>query len=446
MDSSVNEAALRALARAVELAPHASPREQALIEALGTRYTAGQQQERQALDRAYADAMVAVARAFPGDQNIATLAAEALMNLSPWDYWQEGGTEPKGRTSEIVALLEGVLGVNPDHPGAIHYYIHTVEASNRPERAEAYADRLTALDLGAGHLVHMPSHIYYRVGRYADSLDVNRRAAAADEAFFKDVKPEGIYAGGYYPHNIHFLMVSAQMAGDGPTVIAAAEKLDRLVSDASAQAMPGFVQPIKAAPFFAHAQFSAPERILALPRPGEGMPYVTAMWHYARGVAHAARGDVTAARQEADAIAVLAAEGDLAPLTTAGVPAADVLAIARHVVLGRIAQDEKNWSRAVDEFEAAAALESKLPYMEPPYWYYPVRQSLGAALLQAGRTDEAEGVFRTSLKSVPHNAWALYGLQEALRRRGETAERADISRRLAAAWAGDRSALDLTKL
>ncbi|HEX2555642.1 MAG TPA: hypothetical protein VHL98_18235 [Microvirga sp.] len=446
MDPSSNEAALRAQARAASLASGASQREQALVKALGARYSADPAKERAALDRAYADAMVAVAKRFPRDTEIATLAAEALMDLSPWDYWQAEGREPKGRTSEIVALLEGVLKANPDHPGAIHFYIHAVEASDRPERAEGFADRLAAQGLGAGHLVHMPSHIYYRVGRFRDSLAVNRRAAAADEAFFQAVKPEGIYAGGYYPHNIHFLMVSAQMAGDGPTVIEAAEKLDRSVSDEAARAVPAFVQPIKAAPFFAHAQFSAPEAILALPKPGEGMPYVTAMWHYARGVAEAARGDLAAARREAEAIATLGVEGDLSPLTGAGVPAADVLAIARHVVLGRVAQAERNWTGAVAAFEAAAALEGKLAYMEPPYWYYPVRQSLGAAHLQAGDVAAAEAAFRASLKSVPHNAWALYGLQEALARRGDTAERAEVARRFENAWAGERAALSLPKL
>lgn len=446
MDPALNEAALQAQARAASLAAGASPREQALIQALGARYSADPRMERAALDRAYADAMVAAAKRFPKDQDIAALTAEALMDLSPWDYWQAGGKEPKGRTAEIVALLEGVLQVNPDHPGAIHFYIHAVEASDRPQRAEAHADRLRSQDLGAGHLVHMPSHIYYRVGRYAESLAVNRKAAAADEAFFNVVKPEGIYAGGYYPHNIHFLVVSAQMAGDGPTVIEAAEKLERTVSDAAARAMPAFVQPIKAAPLFAHAQFSTPERILDLPKPGEGMPYVTAMWHYARGVAQAARGDLAAARQEADAIAALAAADDLAPLANAGMPAADVMAIARHVVLGRIAQAEKNRPGAVAAFEAAAAIEDRLAYMEPPFWYYPVQQSLGAAHLQAGNAAAAETAFRASLKRMPHNAWALFGLQEALAQRGETAERADVARRLESAWVGDRASLALPRL
>jgi tetratricopeptide (TPR) repeat protein len=446
MDPALNGAAIEAQARAASLASTASTREQALIKALAVRYSAEPGATRATLDQAYAEAMSTVARTFPDDQDIAAMTAEALMDLSPWDYWQSGGREPKGRTAEIVALLEGALKANPDHPGAIHFYIHAVEASDRPERAEPYADRLRALDLGAGHLVHMPSHIYYRVGRYADSLDVNRQAAQADEAFFGVVKPEGIYAGGYYPHNIHFLMVSAQMAGDGPTVIEAAEKLERAIPDDAARAMPGFVQPMKVAPLFAHAQFSAPETVLALPRPSADMPYVTALWTYARGVALAAKGDTEAARKAADEIAEIATKSDLSALSTAGVPAADVLAIARHVVLGRVAQAEGDGAGAVAAFEAAVALEDKLSYMEPPFWYYPVRQSLGAAYLEAGNTAAAEAIFRASLKSVPHNGWALFGLHEALARRGESAERAEVAERLGKAWAGTRDMLSLARL
>jgi tetratricopeptide (TPR) repeat protein len=444
MDPAMNEAALAALGQATHLIAGAREGERALIGALAARYSADPKAERAALDRAYADAMVEVAERFPADQTVAVLAAEALMDVTPWDYWEAGGATPKGRTATIVALLERVLAANPDHPGAIHLYIHAVEASDRPERAEAFADRLAAQNLDTGHLVHMPSHIYYRVGRYADSLSANRKAAAADEAFFAKVTPEGIYAGGYYPHNIHFLMVSAQMAGDGATAVEAAEKLQATVSDEAARSIP-WVQPIKAAPLFAHAQFSEPERILELDRPTGDMPYVNAMWHYARGVAQAARGDLAAARREADAIATLAAEADLGSLAAAGIPAEDVLAIARLIVLGRIEQAQANWSGAVASFEAAAALEDKLAYMEPPFWYYPVRQSLGAALLQAGDAARAAEIFRASLKAAPHNGWALYGLREALARQGDAAGSEDAARRLELSWAGAKT-LSLSRL
>ena len=203
--------------------------------------------------------MQEVAERFPDDLDVATLYAEAIMDLSPWDYWADGGKTPKGRTAELVATLERVLDANPNHVGAIHYYIHAVEASDRPARAEVYADRLAAQKLMAGHLAHMPSHIYFRLGRYRDSLEVNKAAVAADEAYLSRVDADGLYPGAYYPHNIHFVLVSAQMAGDGPTAIGAAEKLDKEISDEVARTVP-WVQPMKAAPLFAHAQFSTPER------------------------------------------------------------------------------------------------------------------------------------------------------------------------------------------
>jgi tetratricopeptide (TPR) repeat protein len=259
------------------------------------------------------------------------------------------------------------------------------------------------------------------------------------------VNAEGIYPGGYYPHNIHFLLVSAQMAGDGPTVVAAAEKLQATVTDEAVRTIP-WVQPIKAAPYFAHAQFSAPDTVLALAAPTDEFPYIRAMWHYARGVAHAAKGQFAEARSEAEAIAALGEQADFAQLAAAGVPAPDLLRIARHVVLGRIAQAQGDLATGIREFEAAAALEDKLPYMEPPFWYYPVRQSLGALRLLAGQADRAETEFRASLKGAPNNGWALYGLMEVHKARGETEQANDMARRLRQAWAGDHGLLDLARL
>lgn len=444
MDAAANAPALAALEKAKALAGNASARERALIAALDARYAADG--DRAALDEAYADAMGEVAAAYPDDDDIAALHAEALMDLSPWNYWADGGATPKGRTAEIVATLERVLARNPDHVGAIHLYIHTVEASTDPGRAEPYADRLAKMDLGAGHLVHMPSHVYYRVGRYADSLATNRRAVATDEAFFEAVAPEGLYAGGYYPHNIHFLLVSAQMAGDGPTAIEAAGKLSRAISDDLARAAPAFVQPIKAAPLFAHAQFSAPETILAVERPSGAFPYVDAVWHYMRGVGHAAAGDVAAAEAERAAIAEIAGSADLGGLVQGGMPAADVLALAGRVLEARIAQARADWPAAATAFAEAKAIEESLPYMEPPFWYYPVGQSLGAARLRVGDLDGAEAAFRASLKAAPNNGWALFGLSEVHRARGDTAAADATARKWREAWSGDRSLLSLERL
>jgi tetratricopeptide (TPR) repeat protein len=445
MEAAANEPALAAIREAQWLAPNAGEKEQALITALAHRYSAAAGADRATLDLAYADAMREVAQAFPDDLDIATLYAESIMDITPWDYWADGGSTPKGRTAELIATLERVLAEDPHHVGAIHFYIHAVEASDRPERAEPYADRLAAQNVSAGHLAHMPSHIYYRVGRYADSLAANIAAVAADEAYLARVEADGIYPGGYYPHNIHFLLVSAQMAGDGRTAIEAAEKLEAAISDEIARQV-AWVQPIKAAPYFAHAQFSTPETILALPEPHAGFPYVVAMWRYARGTAQAAAGNIEAARAEAEAIAELARTGDLSGLTNGGLPGHDLLALARHIVLARVAQAENDLEGAVNEFEAAAAIEAILPFMEPPLWYYPVKQSLGAALLLAGETARAEEIFRTSLEAAPNNGWACFGLAETMERSGNAEEARELHDRLARTWAGDRSLLDLNRL
>ncbi|WP_173511859.1 hypothetical protein [Sinorhizobium psoraleae] len=444
MDPDANAAAMAAVAQATALAPNASPREQALIAALAHRYAPDT--ERTVLDQAYADAMAEVAGKFPNDDDIAVLYAEALMDLSPWDYWTDGGAKPKGRTAEIISTLERVLARNANHVGAIHLYIHAVEASTTPERAELHADRLAKMEIDAGHLVHMPSHIYYRVGRYADSLAVNRRAVATDESFFKAVAPEGLYAGGYYPHNIHFLLVSAQMAGDGPTAIEAAQKLSGVISDELARAAPAFVQPIKAAPLFAHAQFSDPETILGVARPTGAFPFVDAAWHYMRGVAQAARGDLGAARVEGAAIAEIARSSDWSELEAGGMPAADVLEITGHVLTARIAQAGDDWPAAARAFADAKKVEDRLSYMEPRHWYYPLGQSLGAALLRVGDLDGAEKAFLESLDLAPNNGWALFGLSEVYRARGDEALVEKTTRRWREAWVGNTSMLRLDRL
>lgn len=446
MESSAVAPALAALAKAKEASGQASAKEQALIEALAARYSGDPKAERKALDAAYAEAMGRVAARFPEDQEIAVLYAEALMDLSPWDYWEAGGSPPKGKTAEILKTLEGVLAKNPNHPGAIHYYIHTVEASDNPKRAEPYAERLGKLMPGAGHLVHMPSHIYYRIGRYRDSLAANKAAVAADEAYLAQVQAQGIYPQAYYPHAVHMLLVSAQMAGDGKTAIEAAQKLASVVSREAAQTIPWLVQPIKAAPYFAHVQFSSPETVLALGDPGEEFPYVKAMWHYARGVAYAAQGKLEAAQVEARAMAQIGEQAELADLIAGGVPAKEVLAIAQHIVAARIYQGKGDLKTAVAEFEAAVAVEDKLTYMEPPYWYYPVRQSLGAALLMADQLDRAEEAFRASLAYAPNNGWALYGLVEVYKKRGDEQKANVTEKLLTQAWAGDRNQLDLARL
>jgi len=438
--------AYAAAQKAKALAGNASPREQALINALAARYGSDPKAARPPFDAAYASEMAKVAKQFPDDDEIATFYAEAVMDLSPWNYWKPGGREPNPQSVPIVPTLERVLARNPTHPGAIHYYIHAVEASDRPKRAEPYADRLRGAIPGAGHLVHMPSHIYYRVGRYLDALKDNKTAVDVDEKYLADAKaPMGVYRLGYYPHNVHFVMASAQLAGDGQTVIAAAEKLGQLIPNEAARGI-AMVQPVKAAPYFAHAQFSTPETILALPDPGDAIPYIKAMWLYARGVALAQRRDSAGAAAAADAIGTIERTADFKLLNESNVPAQEVLRIAQTLILARIAQANSDYRTAVVRFARAAAMQDALPYTEPPYWYYPIRQSLAAALLQAGRYAEAEQQFQRALTRAPANGWSYYGLAELYKARGNADAARKAEADLSKTWIGDRKLLQLSNL
>lgn len=445
MDPEAVVPAVRAVETASEKAAGASETEKALIAALRERYSAAEGGDRAELDRAYAEAMARVAERFPRDADIQILYAEALMNRRPWDYWEADGETLKPEVRELAATLEKALEVDPKHPYAIHLYIHTVEASATPERAEAHAERLAALAPGAGHLVHMPSHIYFRIGRFHDSVATNREAVAADEAYLERMGTESPYRYSYYPHNVHFLLESARMTGDGGTSLAAAEKLPGITSDEISEAIP-WVQLIDAAPYFAHAQFSAPATILALPEPGDRLPFVKAAWHYARGVAHAERGDAEAGRAEIEALRALAEDRDWSGMTEGGVPAPDLLALARHVIAGRIARATGDSEAAVRAFRRAVAIQDAIPYMEPPYWYYPVRQSLGAALLEAGSAEEAQRVFRKGLDAHPNHGWLLYGLHRAQAARGDTEAAAATKKRFEDAWRGEPGGPDLSRL
>jgi tetratricopeptide (TPR) repeat protein len=446
MVPSAVDPAFAAVAEAQALAGGATERERALIGALAERYSPDPGADRAALNAAYADAMAGIATRFVDDHEIAALYADSVMNVSPWDYWEADGGTPKGRIAGAIEAVERVLAENPNHTFASHLYIHLVEASTTPERAEPYADRLAATMPGAGHIIHMPSHIYFRIGRHLDSLASNLAAVGVDEFYLERAgEAAGPYAYSYYPHNVHFLLESARMAGDGRTALEAATKLPLVMSDEVARALP-WVEIIKAAPYFAHAQFSAPNDALAVPDPGGAFPYIRAMWHYMRGVASAARGDAEAARAEADAIAAIGDATDWTHMVEGGVPAPNLLRLARHVVAGRIAQAQGSHSEAAAEFRQAVAIQDQLPYLEPPYWYYPVRQSLGAVLVQAGQAGEAERVFRDSLVGFPNNGWALYGLMQAQKAQDDQAGAARTAELLGKAWAGDEASLDLGRL
>jgi tetratricopeptide (TPR) repeat protein len=445
MDEAAGNPAVLAISKAKEFSARASAPEQALINALAKRYATDPKADRAALNQAYADAMTDATRRFPDDQEIAVLYADAVMNLSPWNYWEADRKTPKGKIGEAIQTIEKVLARHPNHPGAIHLYIHLTEASITPERAEPYANRLAALMPGAGHLVHMGSHTFYRVGRYHDAVEANKQAVQVDEAYLASVKAEGIYPYGYYPHNIHFVMASAQMTGDGQTALEYARRLEGKIPDAAAEKI-GFLQPVKAAPYLIYAQFSTPDAVLAIPDPGNKFPVVKAAWHYARGVTLAAKGEIEPAQKEAALIAELTQKTDFSYLQAWGVPAPDILRIARHVIEGRIAQAQNDTARAIKEFETAVSIQDTLNYTEPPYWYYPVRQSLGAALLEAGKAAEAEQVFQKSLQQFPKNGWALYGLMKAQQAQGNSAAAQETEKRFKQAWVGSAEAPNLRRL
>lgn len=446
MDAGTNDTALAAVARASALRDAASPLEQALIDAVAVRYSAEPDADRTALDIAYSDAMFAAAAAFPDNDEVAVLAAEAAMDTSPWDYWEADRTESRPRIGDAIGLIETVMARNPGHPQAGHLYIHLMENNVDPRRAEAAADRLTQfIAPSAGHLVHMPAHIYYRVGRYADSIRSNIAATRADEAYLASAGDNGIYRYGYYPHNVHFIVTSAQMSGDMATAIREANRLSYVVSPDIAEQL-AWVQPVNAAPYLAIAQFADPERVLEFDRPQTRLPYVEAMRLYARATAHAQLRDEAGFEREMAALTTLAEETNWSPMVDQGVPATDLVRIAQLVARGRYAYATNDLDEAIRLYRAAIEIERTLPYTEPPYWYYPISQSLGAAYYRAGRYDEARAAFRAALTQAPANGWALYGLARTERALGHDPEAAAAEAALERAWLGSPNWLRMDRI
>lgn len=445
MDGRDRPAALAALDRALALKDAADPRAQALITALATRYSPAETADRAALDKAYADAMLAVAARYPVDDEIAVLAAEAVMDTSPWNYWLPDG-KPVGLSAHAVRLLEGVLRRTPGHVQAAHLYIHMLELPD-PARAEAAADRLAraATVRGAAHLVHMPSHIWHRRGRYADSIRVNLAAARADEAWIAATGDNGMLRYGYYPHNVHFIVTSALMAGDMATVRAQASRLAGLM-DAETSASLGTVQAVDAAPFQAMAMIGTPADILAMPAPDARLPLAVAMRHFARATARAAQGDKAEFDAERAALLALKQHPGAATLAEQGLPMAAIVDLADHTAQGRWAMARRQYPQAAKHFRAAAAIEATIPYMEPSYWHYPVNQSLGAALLLAGDAAGASAAFRAALAQTPRNGWVLFGLAQSEKAQGHKPEAAAAQAAFARAWAGDPRWLKLERL
>jgi tetratricopeptide (TPR) repeat protein len=432
-DADREKKAVAAAQQAGALGAEARPTERALIQALAKRHSADPQAKREALDRAYADAMRDVARQFPDDLEASTFFADAMMNLRPWNLWAPDGT-PQPGTEEIVETLERVIARNPNHPGALHLYIHAVEASTQPGRAEAAADRLLPLMPGAGHLVHMPSHIYWRVGRYADAVTVNAAAARADRAYFKTAQPSGIYRGLYYPHNIDFIWHSASMQGRSAETIRAAREFAENAPAEMIKQMPD-METAPAAPIVALARFGRWDEVLAHPAPPRDWPYTSGVWRYARGLAFNAKGQVADATRELREVENVLKSVPPERTVAFFFRAKNMLQLAANLLAGEIAAKTGDVATAERLLRAAVAEQDTHWFTEPPPWYFPVRQSLGAVLLQAGRASDAEQVYREDLRRNPGNGWSLFGLAQSLKAQGKTAEAAQVDEGFRKAWA-----------
>jgi tetratricopeptide (TPR) repeat protein len=434
MDADSGLKAYAAVQQALALLSHASAQEQDYIHAVATRYAAKPEADRTTLDRTYADAMGKLAAKYPDDLDAQTLYAESLMDLRPWDYWTRDG-KPQAGTTVILTTLESVIQRNPRHPGACHYYIHAVEAAY-PDKAVPCADRLASLMPGAGHLVHMPAHVYVRVGRWADAIRANEHAIHTDETFIMDQHPAaGMYPLGYYPHNIHFLGFAASMAGNSAMTLDSARKLAAKV-DPGMVTQVGLLQTMMVMPLQAEIRFGHWQELLAEPAPPAALHYPTGIWHYARGVAHAMQNDLNKADAELAELQGMSADPAMTTFVvdSAGNTATAVLQIASRVLAAEIAAKRGASEAAVSYFTQAAQIEDRLTYIEPPNWPLPVRQQFGAFLLSKGMASEAEAVYRADLTRFPENGWSLYGLAASLRAQGKNTEADAVQARFKRAW------------
>ena len=437
--------AWQAIQRAMALRQQVSARERAYIEALATRYSSEPAAPRSALDAGYATAMEALVRRFPNDLDAATLYAAALMNLSPWDYWNLDGS-PKRNTTEILDTLQSVVDRHPGHAGALHYYIHTVEARH-PQRGERSADMLAGLMPGAGHMVHMPSHIYMRVGRFSDSYEANKLAVAADEGYITQCRAQGIYPLNYYPHNIHFMAWSAMVQGRPKAALEAARKMvDKVPATLAADKNTwGLYETFLSQPMFVLVRFGMWEEMLAEPKPGVDSRFMTGIWHYGRSLAHIHSAKISEARRELRPLTeAREAMGQVDRYIGFG-PVESLLTIAEEVVLGELAYAEGYTLEGLAHLERAVRLEDGLLYNEPPDWYFPVRHFLGAMLMDAGRPNEAEVVYAADLRKNPENGYSLFGLKLALEQQGKIDDALAVAERFDRAWADADVSLTSTR-
>ena len=428
--------AFEALERAKGLAESASyttDKEKALMEALESRYSPDPEADAELLDIAYRNAMRSLWTRFRDDGHVGTLYAAAIMNTMPWDYWTQD-QQPRARTMRAREVLETVMQDHPEHTGAHHYYIHLVEASKEASLGVPSADVLGDLAPSAGHLVHMPSHIYIRVGEYEKAADANRKAILADEDYIAQCQAQGLYPVGYYPHNIHFLWASATLFGGAEEAIAAALKTAEKVPLDQAGEI-GFMQGYLATPYFAWVRFGRWDDILAAAEPSADLIYTRGIWHYARAIAFAARDEHKQARRELKLLQTFARNPGGDDLLISFTPASTVLELAANVADGELWARRGKPRRALDPLARAVEIEDGLRYSEPPTWHHPVRQILGAVLLQLEEHAEAERIYREDLENHPNNGWSLFGLAESLLRQGKQQDYQAAEEQFAEAWA-----------
>jgi len=424
-----------ALEMARSLEPKASKEEVARIEALGARYAKEPPADRHPLDEAFAQAMGKVWDSYPDDLDAGVFYSEAMMDTQPWDYWQADAKTPKGHGGEIVDTLEGILKKEPLHPGALHLYIHAVEASTTPERAEAAADKLEPLMPAAGHIVHMPSHIYFRVGRYEDAMKVNALAATKDEDYIAACKAQGFYPLAYYSHNIHFLWTSSEMMGRYEAAHDAALRVIK-ASDAGlpmAANLPP-VQLYRIVPVVTELRFGKWGAVLKEKMPPADQKLTTAMFHYARGFAYANKHDFKNAKAERATLSKMIANKEFDAIDAFGTPGTTMAQLGVVLIDGEMARVKGNLPKALAHFKEANDLYEAIPYTEPDYWHEPVSHIYGAALLQAHKPAEAEAVYRHSLMDHRIDGWALFGLEQALKAQGKTAEAKSVRAEFDKAW------------
>jgi hypothetical protein len=433
MDTAAVRPAWEAVQAAVRLAPTTTPRERAYIEAILARYAPDPVSPRAPLDSAWARAISDVSRRFPKDDDAATLHAEALMNLRPWNYWNNAGKPRAPTTLETVTVLERVVKRTVEHPGACHFYIHAIEASTFAARAVPCAERLGSLVPGAGHLVHMPTHIYMRLGRWSEAAEDNVHAAHVDQEYVAARRPTGIYLLGYVPHNYHVMWEALLMLGRSEDAMVAARTISGKVPADAVRMIPPFeyYSPVG---LFTLVRFSRWDDILQEPAPDSGLRYTRGIWHYARGLAYAARGALDSAGVERDSVAAIAAT--IPPEATANLNSmSSLLQIGERHLAGAMAARRNRTDEAVRALRSGIAIEDELIYDEPTAWPLPLRQELGAILLKAGRAKEAERVYQEDLVRYPENGWSLHGLAESLKAQGRVQAAAAVDAKFRTAWA-----------